>query len=339
MSHTAQTQIASPPESADVLAASFAASYSGVVAFIAVVSEGSFAKAGDRLGVGRSAISRSVQKLEEQLGARLFFRTTRSTSLTREGELFYENCRPGVERIVQAVTGLRELRQGPPRGRLRVSSTVGFGRKVVAPLLAGFQSEYPEIAVDLQLDDGPLDFSAEHIDIAFREGRPERTQLIAKQLFATQLLVCASPAYAAKHGLPHRIEDLDEHHSINYRLSSGRTADWEFKVDGKPKKHTPKSKSSFNDAELILRAVLDGQGLAQLASYQVSDLLNRGQLTTCLTSYAPADRSHYLCYLSRQHLPVRARVYIDYMTAHTRALHESSTSHIHDASPRERAAR
>ncbi len=123
---------------ADVLAASFAANYSGVVAFIAVVSEGSFAKAGDRLGVGRSAISRSVQKLEAQLGTRLFFRTTRSTSLTREGEMFYENCRPGVERIVQAVDGLRELREGPPRGRLRVSSTAGFGRKVVAPLVAGF---------------------------------------------------------------------------------------------------------------------------------------------------------------------------------------------------------
>jgi len=115
LSPVPQLQSAPAAESADILAASFAASYSGVVAFIAVVTEGSFAKAGERLGVGRSAISRSVQKLEEQLGARLFFRTTRSTALTREGELFYENCRPGVERIVQAVAGLRELREGPPR--------------------------------------------------------------------------------------------------------------------------------------------------------------------------------------------------------------------------------
>ncbi|HEY0467095.1 MAG TPA: LysR family transcriptional regulator, partial [Polyangiaceae bacterium] len=103
MPSTAPLPSAPITESADVLGASFATNYSGVVAFMAVVSEGSFAKAGDRLGVGRSAISRSVQKLEEQLGARLFFRTTRSTSLTREGELFYEACRPGVERIVQAV--------------------------------------------------------------------------------------------------------------------------------------------------------------------------------------------------------------------------------------------
>jgi len=315
-----------------VLAASFAASYSGVVAFIAVVSEGSFAKAGDRLGVGRSAISRSVQKLEEQLGARLFFRTTRSTSLTREGQMFYENCRPGVERIVQAVDGLRELREGPPRGRLRVSSTVSFGRKVVAPLLAGFQASYPEIEVDLLLDDSATDFSAEHIDVAFRDGRLEQAQIIAKQLFPMQLVLCASPEYAAQHGLPRGVEELSHHRCINYRLASGRIREWAFKVDGQPKKFMPKGKSTFNDEDLVLRAVLDGQGIAQLARYQISDLLRGGQLLACLTQSAPDDRGHYLCYLSRQHLPARVRVFIDYMTSHTRALLESSISRIHDSS-------
>jgi len=329
LSPAAHSPSAPIKESADVLAKSFAASYSGVVAFIAVVSEGSFAKAGDRLGVGRSAISRSVQKLEEQLGARLFFRTTRSTSLTREGELFYENCRPGVERIVQAVDGLRELREGPPRGRLRVSSAVSFGRKVVAPLLSGFQAAYPEIAVDLRLDEGTPDFSAEHIDIAFRDGPLEQGQLIAKQLAPMQLVVCASPEYAAQHGLPSRVEELSDHRCVNYRLASGRICEWEFKVAGKPKKFTPNGKSSFNDADLVLRAVLDGQGLAQLAGYQICELLQSGRLLTCLAGYAPDDRGHYLCYLSRQHLPARVRVFIDYMTLHTRALLESSTTRIY----------
>jgi len=305
---------------------------------MAVVSEGSFAKAGDRLGVGRSAISRSVQRLEEQLGARLFFRTTRSTSLTREGQLFYENCRPGVERIVQAVTGLRELREGPPRGQLRVTSTVSFGRKVVAPLLAGFQSEYPEITVDLSLDDSPANFSVGNIDIAFSDGRPEQAQLIAKQLFPMALRLCASPTYAAKHGLPRAVEELSDHQCISYRLSSGRIADWEFKVNGHAQQFTPKGKSSFNDADLVLRAVLDGRGIAQLASHQVSDLLQSGELTTCLSQCAPDDRGHYLCYPSRQHLPSRARVYIDYMTTHARALLESSIAHIHDAPARKQPA-
>ncbi len=327
----AHFQSAPLTERAAVLAASFAASYSGVVAFIAVVKEGSFAKAGDRLGVGRSAISRSVQKLEEQLGARLFFRTTRSTSLTREGELFYENCRPGVERIVQAVDGMRELREGPPRGRLRVSSTVSFGRKVVAPLLTGFQENYPDIAVDLLIGESAADFSSEHLDIAFREGRLEQG-VIARQLFPMQLLLCASPEYAAKHGLPRSVEQLSEHRCINYRLASGRIRDWEFKVDGQPKKYTPSGRSSFNDAELVLGAVLEGQGIAQLAGYQICDPIGERRLVTCLSQYAPDDRGHYLCYQSRRHLPARVRVFIDYMTTHTRAFLESSTTRIHDGS-------
>ena len=316
-----------------MLAASFTASYSGVVAFIAVVSEGSFAKAGDRLGVGRSAISRSVQRLEQQLGARLFFRTTRKTSLTREGELFYENCRPGVEHIVQAVDGLRELRAGPPRGRLRVSSGISFGRTVVAPLLAGFQAEYPEVAVDLLLDDSTVDFTGEHIDIAFRDGPPEQSQIIVKQLFPMQLVVCGSPEYAKKHGLPRSVQELSEHRCINYRLPSGRIAEWELKVDGKPKRFVPPSKNSFNDPDLVLSAVLDGQGLAQLADHLICQPRRSGQLLTCLAHSAPDNRGHYLCYPSRLHLPARARAFIDYMTFHTRALLESSTTDIYDAAP------
>lgn len=309
-----------PHEGADALASSFATSYSGVVAFIAVVVEGSFARAGDRLGVGRSAVSRSVQKLEEQLDARLFFRTTRSTSLTREGELFYENCHPGVERIVQALEDMRELRDGPPRGRLRVSSTVGFGRKVVAPLLGGFQASYPEVAVDLLLDDATTDFTSDHIDVAFRNGRMEESQIVAKQLLPMQLLVCASPEYARDFGLPRSVEELTEHRCINFRQASGRMHEWEFKVSGHLKKVSPRAMNTFNDAELVLQAVLAGRGLAQMAGYQICDLLQSGKLVPCLAQYAPDDRGHYICYLSRDHLPSRVRVFIDYMTTHTRAL-------------------
>jgi DNA-binding transcriptional LysR family regulator len=235
-----------------------------------------------------------------------------------------------VERIVQAVDGLRELREGPPRGRLRVSSTVSFGRLVVAPLLTGFQAEYPEVAVDLLLDDSTTDFTAEHIDVAFRDGRPEHSPIVAKQLFPMQLVVCASREYSTKHGLPHSVDELGNHRCINYRLASGRINEWEFKVDGKPKKFMPNGKSSFNDADLVVRAVQDGQGIAQLARYQIGDRLQSGQLLSCLTRYAPDDRGHYLCYPSRQHLPVRVRVFIDYMTIHTRTLLASSTARIHD---------
>ncbi|HEY0467607.1 MAG TPA: LysR substrate-binding domain-containing protein, partial [Polyangiaceae bacterium] len=121
-----------------------------------------------------------------------------------------------------------------------------------------------------------------------------------------------------------------DHGCINYRLASGKICEWEFKADGKPKKFMPQGKSSFNDPDLVLSAVLQGQGIAQLAGYQICDSLHAGQLRVCLTEYAPADRAHYLCYLSRQHLPARVRVFIDYMTIHTRAVLQSSTMRIQD---------
>ncbi|SAK97454.1 LysR family transcriptional regulator [Caballeronia hypogeia] len=318
-----------PAASDDSLATSFATSYVGVISFLAVVSEGSFAKAGDRLGIGRSAVSRNVQKLEAQLDARLFLRTTRSTALTREGELFYQNCNPGVERIVQALEDMRELRQGPPRGHLRICSTTGFGRKIVAPLLNGFHSAYPEIAIDFMLKDGPADFTSERIDVAFRDGKMDDSQVVAKQLIPMQMMVCASPQYASEHGLPATVEELDAHRCINFRLASGRIAEWEFKVGGVNRKVVPKAMHVFNDAELTLQAVLAGHGIAQVAAYQVSELLREGRLHACLAQYAPDDRGHYACYLSRKHLPARIRVFIDYMTEQIRALDLQSSTEVH----------
>ncbi|WP_201314265.1 LysR family transcriptional regulator [Dyella sp. EPa41] len=307
-------------EAADSLASSFTASYAGVVAFIAVAAEGSFARAADRLGVGRSAVSRSVQKLEAQLDARLFLRTTRSTSLTREGELFYRNCHPGVQRIVQALEDMRELRAGPPRGQLRISATTGFGRQVIAPLLAGFRARFPDIAIDLMLDDRPTDFTSDRIDIAFRDGQLEDSQIVAKRLVPMQMLVCASPEYADEHGLPRHIEELASHACVNYRMASGRVAEWEFKSGGCRQKLVPPAVYTFNDADLVLQGVLAGEGLAQLAGYQVAEHLRAGRLLACLAQYAPDDRGHYLCYLSRQQMPARIRVFIDYITEAVRAL-------------------
>jgi DNA-binding transcriptional LysR family regulator len=307
-------------EVADSLASSFTASYAGVVAFIAVAAEGSFARAADRLGIGRSAVSRSVQKLETQLNARLFLRTTRSTSLTREGELFYENCHPGVQRIVQALEDMRELREGPPRGHLCISATVGFGRQIIAPLLPGFRARYPDISIDLILDDRQADFTSDRIDVAFKDGHLEDSQIVAKQLVPMQMLVCASPSYVHRHGLPRSVDDLQAHTCVNFRTASGRIADWEFKVGGQKQKLVPSSLCTFNDAELVLQSVLDGTGIAQLAAYQVCEHLREGRLVACLAQYAPDDRGHYLCYLSRRQLPARVRVFIDHMTDAIRAM-------------------
>jgi DNA-binding transcriptional LysR family regulator len=304
----------------DQFASRIATSFACVVSFLAVASEGSFSRAGDRLGIGRSSVSRNVQKLEAQLDTRLFLRTTRSTSLTREGELFYENCQPGMERIAQALEDMRELRNGPPRGHLRIGSTPGFGRKVVAPLLRGFHIQYPEIELELLLNDQPADFTADRIDVSFREGRMEDSGIVARRLIPMQMIVCASPGYARIHGLPRHVDDLPNHRCINFRTASGRIREWEFKIDGVAQRRQPLAQHTFNDADLVLQAVLNGLGIAQLPAYQVCDLLGDGQLLSCIAQHAPDDGGHYICYLSRKHLPARIRVFIDYMTEHARAL-------------------
>ncbi|RZT36893.1 LysR family transcriptional regulator [Cupriavidus agavae] len=309
---------------ADALSNCFATSYAGIIAFMAVATEGSFARAGERLGIGRSAVSRSVQKLEEQLSTRLFLRTTRTTSLTREGERFFENCNLGVTHIVGAMNDMLDLRQGPPRGMLRVSAPMGFGRKVVAPLLLKFSEIYPDIAVELLLDDRPADFVGDQIDVAFRDGYIEDSSIIARQLFPMQMVLCASRDYAERRGLPESIDDLAAHDCINRRFSGGRVAEWEFRVEGQARKHVPLARLTYNDADLVLDAVREGRGIAQLPAHQVAEDIARGTLVPVLGHYAPGDRGHYICYLCRQHLPSRIRVFIDFMTEQMRAVGASA---------------
>ncbi|UNK51185.1 LysR family transcriptional regulator [Lysobacter sp. S4-A87] len=303
---------------AEPLAACFSTSCAGVIAFVSVASEGSFARAADRLGIGRSAVSRSVQKLEEQLGARLLRRTTRSVSLTGEGEVFYEACRPGVERIVAAMEGVRDLRDGPPRGQLKVRATQGFGRQVIAPLLSEFRARFPELSVELLLDEGVVDFAADRIDVAFCDGPLQDSQVIARQLVPVRMQVCASADYARRHGLPASVDELARHACINLRLPNGRLQAWQFQTDGHTRSLSPNARIVFNDTALVLQSVLDGHGLAQLAACQVRDAVRSGELVTCLADIAPDDRSHYICYPSRKQLPNRIRAFVDFMTSRIR---------------------
>jgi DNA-binding transcriptional LysR family regulator len=322
----------------DALSACFATSYTGIIAFMAVATEGSFVRAGERLGIGRSAVCRNVQKLETQLSTRLFLRTTRSTQLTREGERFFENCNRGVTHIVEAMHDMLELRQGPPRGLLRISAPVDFGRKVVAPLLSRFAEVYPDIAVDLLLDDRPADFAADQIDVAFRNGRIEDSSIIAKQLTPMQMVLCASRSYAQRRGLPSTLEELSQHDCINFRYSGSRIAEWEFKVDGQIRRYLPASRLTFNDADLVLQAVLDGRGIAQMTGYQIREQLARNALVMALPRHMPDDRAHYICYLCRQHLPTRIRVFIDFMTERIRALNLNCVDSHNEIGTEERLA-
>jgi len=305
---------------ADPLVSAFATNCNGLVSFMAVVAEGSFARAGERLGLGRSAVSRNVQKLEERLNVRLFVRTTRSTKLTPEGELFYTSCQPAVLRIVHAMDRMRDFREGPPQGHLRVSAAVGFGRRIVGPLVHEFMAAYPDVTVDLLLDDKQTNFLAERVDVSFRNGRMKDAEIIAVQLVPMKMFVCASPSYIDAHGRPETIEDLSLHECINFRLASGRIFEWEFLVEGKLRKFAPTGKVSYNDLDLLLQAVVAGRGIAQLAPYLAREELMSGELVPCMADLSPDDRGHYICYLSRQHMPSRMRAFIDFMTTRIREM-------------------
>jgi len=133
----------------------------------------------------------------------------------------------------------------------------------VAPLLCSFSKAYPDIAVDLLLDDRPADFAGEQIDVAFRDGCIEDSSIIAKQLIPMQMVLCASHAYAQERGLPSTLEDLTQHDCIDLRFN-GRLVEWDFKVDGRVQKYLPTARLTFNDAGLVLQAVLEGRGIAQM---------------------------------------------------------------------------
>ena len=215
---------------------------------------------------------------------------------------------------------MRDLREGPPRGLLRASATLGFGRKVVAPLIAAFREKYPEVSVELVLDERESDLVSDRVDVAFREGVLDDSQVIAKQLIPMQMVVCASPDYARRRGLPMSIAGIAGHACINQRLANGRLRGWTFRVGGRAESVTPEAHLTLNDPGLILDAALAGEGVAQLPAYLVCEALRAGRLVACLEAFSPDDGGHYLCYPSRQQLPKRIRAFVDFMTIEVRAL-------------------
>lgn len=307
------------PPAFDPLSATFATSYANVFAFMAVVAEGNFARAGQRLGIDRSAVSRSVKRLESRLGVRLLRRTTRSLSLTPEGELLYTHCQPGIEQIGQAFELMSELRDGPPRGTLHVSAELSFGRHVLAPLLRGFQERFPEVDLDLVLDDGPADFASGRVDLRFQRGPTAQGPLVARQVMPLDLVVCASPTYLRWQGRPATPADLAAHRCIGRRLSSGRLREWEFRDRGRAQRQRVNAWHVVNDDDLVVAAMRDGMGLGQVPGHLVRDLIGAGALKRCLDDRAPEVSGYELCYAPNARMPSRMRVFIDHVTTQLRA--------------------
>jgi DNA-binding transcriptional LysR family regulator len=275
-------------------------------AFVKTVEAGSMAEAARRLDCSRAQVSKQLAELEKAFGVRLLERSTRRLGLTPSGEVFYEHALRVLDGVREAELALQNTVE-TPRGILRISASVSFGRLHVAPLLPRIAEEYPQLHCELVLDDQPIDLVEEKFDLALRLTDAPPENLVARKLTVIERVICASPAYLAGHGQPRTPRDLMQHHCFAYQ--HGRTeSDWRLADPAGDVLTVPvRGKFQINNVDSIHQAVLQGHGIAILPTYLCGEELARGELVRILTDYEPMPsfgRHLYACYpASRVQLP------------------------------------
>lgn len=279
--------------------------------FVAAVEAGSFAQAAVRLHLSRSAVGKSIARLEERLGVRLFHRTTRSQSLTDNGALFYERCLRALEEI-RGAESLLETGKQQVSGRLRVAMPVLFGRQCVAPLLIDLAQEHPGLALEMSFSDRVVDLVEEGFDMAVRNGTlQDSSVLVARRLGEHRMVLCAAPDYLQKKGQPQSVDDLRQHAAINY-LHAGRVLPWQLMDrDGTPHTFTPRSSLNMDDLQAICDAALAGHGIAWLPCWMVSTDIHQGKLVPLLKQAPDVRFDVHAVWQQTPHLPLRVRVAVD----------------------------
>ncbi|MDO8718940.1 MAG: LysR family transcriptional regulator [Polaromonas sp.] len=282
-------------------------------AFVAVVQNGSFVKAADRLGTSKAVVSRLVLELEAQLATRLLNRTTRRQSLTEAGADYFERSRKILDDLAEANLAA-SAGTARPVGRLRINAPVSFGNLHLAPLWGGFLQQHPEVTLDITLSDRLVDLVEDGFDLAIRIARLPDSSLISHPLASTRVVLCASPAYLAQHAPLTRIEDLAAHAVVAYSYWSGGDV-WAFEGPNGPVEVTTQARLRSNSGDTCLAAALAGQGLILQPDFIVGADLKNGRLVEVLPQYrAPALAIHAV-YPSRQHLSVKVRRMVDYLAA------------------------
>lgn len=291
----------------------------GMTAFFTVANKRSFTTAGVELGVTGSAVSQTVRQLEERLGVRLLHRTTRSVGLTEAGERLHASLTPAFAQMRAAVESLGELRERPA-GTLRLTVPRGVTAFLHEPVLAEFLALYPEIRLDISIDDRLVDIAAQGFDAGIRFGETLEKDMIAVEVFGPErLAVVGSPAYFARHRKPRHPRDLHAHDCIGYRyVSSGACYRWEFDEDGKEFEIAIEGRVTSNDVDVLVRLALDGVGLAMVSEGYVRPLLKDGQLVRVLDAFCSPFPGFHLYYPSRSQTPLKLRVFIDFLLARRR---------------------
>lgn len=292
---------------------------SGVLTFVQAADAGSFAVAAQRLSVSRSAVGKSIARLEQRLGTRLFHRTTRSQTLTGDGRAFYDRCARALAEI-EAGEATLDSRRRAPTGRLRVSVPVLFGRHCAAPVLLEMARRYPQLQLDLSFTDGVVDLVEESVDLAVRIAPlaaplASHSGLIARRLGTMSVLVCASPDYLAARGEPRTVADLDAHDTIIYARHS-TVASWYFlDADGRRDQVQIESRLRFDDLEAIADAAVAGAGVTWLPCWLVAKHLRDGRLVELSLGRRSFGVDVHAVWPRSRHMPSRVRVAIDHLAA------------------------
>jgi len=288
--------------------------------FVATADEGSFSAAARRLGLTPAAVSKSVARLETGLGVRLFQRSTRSLSLTTEGEQLYRQVRLPWSEIGDALTDLRQG-AGRPAGTLKVSMAPAVGRTYFVPLLDGFLAQYPDIVPDLYFENRQVDLIAEGFDVAIGGGIELTEGLIARELAQVRIVLAAAPSYLARYPAPEEPEELARHRGLLRRsIASGRLVPWALKNDaGREIVASVRPVAVLDDPEAIARAAACGLGIAMLPLPHALPLLESGELVRVLPAWHAETRPLSIYYASRKLVPAKVRVFVDYIVGHFRA--------------------
>ncbi len=285
---------------------------SAMVLFARVVEAGSFTGAARDLAISKSAVSKQISRLEDRLGVRLLNRSTRRLSLTEAGAAFHEGCRRVANEAAAAERTVSRLASGP-RGELRVNAPMSFGIRHLGPCLADFLQHYPELTIDLTLNDRQVDLVEEGLDIAVRIGVLADSSLIAKRLAPSHRVVVAAPAYLAERGRPERPEQLADHACLRYSYqAAGR--EWRFRGPDGERRVRTKGPLAVNNGDVLRAAALDGLGVALLPTFFVGPDLRAGRLERLLPDWRDAqDSAVHAVYPANRNLSPKVRVFVDYL--------------------------
>ena len=291
--------------------------FQGLQVFVRVAELGGFAAAARDLGLSPPGVTRAVSALEERLGTRLFVRTTRSVRLTESGERFLFDARRILADLIEAEEAAVGL-HATPRGQLRITAPVLFGRMYVTPILGDYLDQYPEVNAEAMFVDRVVNMMDEGLDVAIRIGELPDSSLSAIRVGSIRRVMFASPDYLKKHGTPEKPQDISDHRLI-HSLAISATADWTFQDKGRPLSVPGTERLRINTNDAVIELALRGWGLSRLMSYQVAPWLADGQLQTVLDDFEPAPLPIHVIHGQGRRVSAKIRSFVDFMVERLRA--------------------